>query len=364
MAELSKRSRMESGGGGGNSATSSAGSLQGRRTLARGLAVQTSFAGADRRDAPKPETRNLNLIPMTPTEPTPHSSAPHPKSSRESENVEGGGPSEQRQQERDISDVGPHSSHRERAEYLMGSAAASYESDGRSTCHLASNSNLREESGRTTSGRRISSFRQDGSLQHVSIVDPSESSKIMGPSPSVISLGHWNGQRWRQRHLEKKEGTSLWNRVFGARERDGEMGGRHTLDQKESYIKAIHPESPFSLTWIVITTLILLYTLFWTPFSVAFYWSLDACQTLPTLKFDVFVDVCFFVDLILNFFTGVYNTGDAAYEDRLAVVAPRYVTSGHFFFDALTTTPVGLIEYIIMLECDPNEAAGEMIDYY
>lgn len=247
----------------------------------------------------------------------------------------------------------------------MGSAAASSESDGHSAC-LASNSNLGDESSGRKSGRRVGSFRQgrDGSLVHASIVEPSESSKVMGPASSAISLGHWNGQRWRQRHLEKNGNIDLWNRVFGAGEQDAMAGGKNASDQKRSYIKAIHPESPFSLIWIVITTMILLYTLFWTPFSVAFYWSLDACQTLPTLYFDVFVDIWFFVDVILNFFTGIYNPGDAAYEDRLSVVAPRYVTSGHFFFDAVTTTPVGLIEYIIMLECDPNEAAGEMIYYY
>lgn len=221
---------------------------------------------------------------------------------------------------------------------------------------LASNSN---ESSRM-SMRRLGSFKNQDTLQRVSIVSSHSSERIFKPggtTASVISLGHWNGQRWRQRNLERAEERTWWNKVFGARKREG--GAAAETNQQIPYIKAIHPESPFRFFWILITTIILLYTLFWTPFSVAFYWSLDACQTLPTLKFDVFVDVWFAVDLILNFVTGTMNLTDLGYEDRLSVVAPKYITSGSFFFDLITTTPVGLIEFILMLECDPNEAAGE-----
>lgn len=84
---------------------------------------------------------------------------------------------------------------------------------------------------------------------------------------------------------------------------------------------------------------------------------MDACESLPTLTFDVFIDSWFISDVLLNFFMAVY-LHSGAYENRPKVVAFRYVFHGTFFFDLLTTTPVGLFELLMLRDCSADESAG------
>mmetsp|Transcript_7611 Transcript_7611/g.18673 ORF Transcript_7611/g.18673 Transcript_7611/m.18673 type:complete len:652 (-) Transcript_7611:91-2046(-) len=173
------------------------------------------------------------------------------------------------------------------------------------------------------------------------------STKTPSDQQTPISVGTWNGQKWREQPVATKDRT--WMMFL--------CGIGRTGDDHDGFddSKLINPGSPFAIVWVLLTTVFLLYTAFWTPVSVSFYWNLDVCEPLPTLEFDVFIDCWFSIDLIMNFIMGVYSDGN--YEDSFRAVAKKYI-QGMFVFDLCTTVPVGLIEYVMLLGCVEGDEAG------
>jgi hypothetical protein len=114
----------------------------------------------------------------------------------------------------------------------------------------------------------------------------------------------------------------------------------------------IHPNSPFYVTSSSLIAMFLLYTAIVTPVMVSYYWHQEACDKMPTLEFDVFIDCIFLVDIGLTFFVGVYHEGK--YIDDQAFVVMQYLRSG-FFFDLGTSFPVSFMEAAILAQCSAGK---------
>jgi len=65
--------------------------------------------------------------------------------------------------------------------------------------------------------------------------------------------------------------------------------------------------------------------------------------SLGLLMYDLFVDSCFLIDIVLTFFTVIKLPG-GKYINDLSVLAKTYVSSGWFFIDLFTSIPFQLIE--------------------
>jgi hyperpolarization activated cyclic nucleotide-gated potassium channel 1 len=118
----------------------------------------------------------------------------------------------------------------------------------------------------------------------------------------------------------------------------------YSIDQ-EGHFCFITPNSSFKLVWNVVMCLLLLYTAFVMPYRIAFesvnFWDGWAC-------FELTVDVLFFVDVTLEFFTmGVEGDGELV-TDRWKI-ARTYLTSW-FLIDITACIPFALIEYLSGVE--------------
>ena len=118
--------------------------------------------------------------------------------------------------------------------------------------------------------------------------------------------------------------------------------------------RLIHPTSIFYVNEQFVLALLLFYTAINTPFTVAFYWAQGACDPMPTLPFDMFVDCYFLMDIVMTFFVGIWLEGK--YVDEHGVVAWTYA-KGSFCFDFLTSFPVSFLEKIVLDQC-MAEVAG------
>ena len=83
----------------------------------------------------------------------------------------------------------------------------------------------------------------------------------------------------------------------------------------EKYV--IDPRWSVVRAWVFLTSLLLLYLAIFTPVEVS-YFSEDLPRALTVVNY--FVDACFIVDLILNFFLGYY---DVEHQVRALDVALR-----------------------------------------
>jgi hypothetical protein len=61
--------------------------------------------------------------------------------------------------------------------------------------------------------------------------------------------------------------------------------------------------------------------------------------SVPTLPFDVLLDVFFLLDILLQFNLGVRNAGE--YKDNRKYITMNYL-KGSFLFDLLTSIPVSV----------------------
>ncbi|EKX33385.1 hypothetical protein GUITHDRAFT_120449 [Guillardia theta CCMP2712] len=112
--------------------------------------------------------------------------------------------------------------------------------------------------------------------------------------------------------------------------------------------KLIHPNSPYTLLFSGFMGLLLLYTAINTPVTVAFFWDSNACTSIPTLNFDIFVDTFFICDILNTFFIGVHHQG--RYIDDLKWVFFNYLRT-NFVFDTITSFPVSYVEVVMLSTC-------------
>jgi hypothetical protein len=108
----------------------------------------------------------------------------------------------------------------------------------------------------------------------------------------------------------------------------------------------IDPQSSFRTYWDNMIIFITFYSLLFTPFYIAFIED----EIYPITIMEVFFDLIFIVDIIINFFVGFYN-----YEEELVknlqLIAFNYLT-GWFFLDVIASIPGSLIVFILSFEGD------------
>ena len=120
--------------------------------------------------------------------------------------------------------------------------------------------------------------------------------------------------------------------------------GPESIQSGKPKSRLIYPLSIFGIGWIAVTALLLLYTAIATPPMIALHWLDLECTVIPTLYFDVVVDCFFLVDIVLNFFTGIFHSDD--YIDDPKKVA-RFYLKGMFWFDCITSFPISFVELAI-----------------
>ena len=115
--------------------------------------------------------------------------------------------------------------------------------------------------------------------------------------------------------------------------------------------KLIDPFSPFHSAVELFLAFLLIYCAFIVPVQLSFWNSDDPCATYPTLKFDMFVDFCFILEVFYDFFVGMMdNRGN--YIDSLSGVAWMQVSNPWlFWFGMATSVPVSWIDYHIAQLC-------------
>ena len=117
----------------------------------------------------------------------------------------------------------------------------------------------------------------------------------------------------------------------------------------------IDPSSYAKLWWDVWAVLILVYVVVIAPMRLAFMVE-DHCPSFMWLL-EAIIDVCFVVDLFLNFFTAVYvsdsNMGTTLKTD-LRTIACVYLRSW-FLIDIVSSAPIDLVLTLYLTGCRPPQ---------
>ena len=120
----------------------------------------------------------------------------------------------------------------------------------------------------------------------------------------------------------------------------------------------MHPQSPFNAAVQIVSTLLLLYSVFLVPVQLSFWDNPDPCVVYPSLYFDMFADAFFVCELFYNFFVGIADANDN-YIDTLPDVAYIQLTSPWlFWFNMATSVPVSWIDWHVANLCQDYGSAG------
>jgi CRP-like cAMP-binding protein len=124
----------------------------------------------------------------------------------------------------------------------------------------------------------------------------------------------------------------------------------------------IHPLSPFMMIVHMISVLLNVWCFFEMPVLIAYYWSSPPCFKPKSFECDMAVEVFFILEMFLGFFVGSYDI-NGVYPVTHAQVAAKYLRSGHFFFDALTSAPITWVEWILVFRpgCDSDSQEFSLV---
>ena len=120
--------------------------------------------------------------------------------------------------------------------------------------------------------------------------------------------------------------------------------------------RMIHPSSVFSQGVAIMSSLLLVYSAVVTPVLIGFFTNQPECFQHDTLIVDMFADIFFMLEILLNLCTGA--TVDGEYCDDWKRVWWRYFTT-NLLFDCSTSIPVAWIEWAGLQQCqllDPQES--------
>jgi len=111
----------------------------------------------------------------------------------------------------------------------------------------------------------------------------------------------------------------------------------------------LHPSGPFCKRWEAFRTCLLVYSFFIIPFRIAFTEtrvSTSAYQNGSSFVFDVLVDSCFLIDLVLPFNVAVVQQGGATIENRRKI-ASIYLRSSDLFLRLCSVQfPVYILHFL------------------
>jgi hypothetical protein len=114
----------------------------------------------------------------------------------------------------------------------------------------------------------------------------------------------------------------------------------------------IDPKSTFVKYWDLIIILITFYSITFTPYYLAFS---EADNSFNVLFLEMFFDIVFIIDILINFFIEFYN-----YEEELVknfyLIAMNYLT-GWFLVDLLASIPGSTISFILLLTSEDNDSS-------
>ena len=111
----------------------------------------------------------------------------------------------------------------------------------------------------------------------------------------------------------------------------------------------LHPYSSKRLAWDMFVVVLLIYTVLFVPFALAFSSTVCGEQTEPFADFLMwFVDSCFWLDILLNFTTAIVDP-DAENSESMVLISDWRVIAwsylrGWFWLDALGSLPIHVIE--------------------
>jgi hypothetical protein len=98
------------------------------------------------------------------------------------------------------------------------------------------------------------------------------------------------------------------------------------------------PDTVFKTVWNVLIITLLAYTATIAPFRIAFYESSESNSSQFFDVFDVFVDIVFGLDIVLNFISA-YEKTEGRFEYDLKKIAINYLM-GFFAIDFVATIPI------------------------
>lgn len=105
----------------------------------------------------------------------------------------------------------------------------------------------------------------------------------------------------------------------------------------------ICPDSKFSSRWLGLLLVVVMYTILYVPYAVAWPASVPL---FPWIVFDMFVSVVFLLDIALNFITSYVNQEEDEWEVDFAKCAKHYLT-GWFALDLVASFPYDVVVLIL-----------------
>jgi hypothetical protein len=99
----------------------------------------------------------------------------------------------------------------------------------------------------------------------------------------------------------------------------------------------IFPTNKYKQWWDLLIIILLLYTAIYIPFKVSF---IEESKTLVFI-FELLVDILFLTDVVLTFFTAVYDKKELIIDKKQ--IMKKYI-GGWFMIDIATSIPTQLIE--------------------
>jgi hypothetical protein len=121
---------------------------------------------------------------------------------------------------------------------------------------------------------------------------------------------------------------------------EGEETPQTIIDKQKA--RLFHPEQDSKTKWDLYIAALIIYSTIAVPYRICFEVEAEGVSFV----FDVFVDLCFLVDIIFNFRCGfIDRDGDVVWDERK--IACNYV-SGWFAIDFLSTFPIDRVAQVAM----------------
>lgn len=102
----------------------------------------------------------------------------------------------------------------------------------------------------------------------------------------------------------------------------------------------IYPNSNLKISWDILILFLLIWTATVVPYNIAFLPDRSSSWVVV----DFLMDICWFIDIVLTFFTAIKIPATTRYIINKRELANRYFR-GWFTLDVITTIPWSLIEY-------------------
>ena len=112
----------------------------------------------------------------------------------------------------------------------------------------------------------------------------------------------------------------------------------------------LHPESPFKTIWNIVILFLLIYTVTFMSFQIAF---METEDSIAWFIFDLIIDSLFLIDVGVNLLSSYYKE-DGELEFSHKVVAWKYMKNW-MFLDLLACTPTNLIEIALGSDSDEDQ---------